>query len=160
MKLVFPGHSRICTWPQTPLVWAVLLACCATIGCSDKSGSKPKIKKVQGTATKIDLTNNRVAMAVVDAKGNPGALEGTVREDTEVWINGRSQRLEDVREGDKVEVYGFKEGSGEEAKLVATKVVVTRPVDSDWKSTSKPAAPSPPGSSNTPASTGSPQTSK
>ena len=159
MKLVPARRPRVFTWLRAPLVCAVLLACWATPGCSDKSGSKPKIKKVQGTATKIDLTNNRVAMAVVDPKGNSSTLEGTVREDTVVWSNGRCQRLEDIREGDKVEVYGFKEGSGEEAKLVATKVVVTRPVDADWKSTSKPAA-SPSGSSSAPVSTGSPQTSK
>jgi hypothetical protein len=143
MKLSAASESFMFSVLRHSAVLASLVVFCAAGGCSDKSGKSPKVKKVVGIAKKIDLTNNRVAMAVSDEKGNSRMLEGTVREDTEVWINGRSQRLEDVREGDKVEVSGFKEGDGENAKLVATKVIVTRPEGSDWKSTSKPTAEAP-----------------
>jgi hypothetical protein len=112
-------------------------------GCSDKKSKGPKIRKVQGIARKIDLANNRVSMTRIDPDGRETLLEGSIREDTEVWINGRNQKLEDIREGDRVEVYGFREGEAEEARLVATKVIVTRPRESDWKSTSQPASAQP-----------------
>jgi hypothetical protein len=116
-------------------------------GCSDRSRKTPKIRKKIGVATRIDLKNNSVAMTWKDDKGNEYPLEGTIRETTEVTINGRDQKLEDVRVGDKVTVWGFKEGKGADEKLVATKIEVERTRDSDWKTASQPAAPVQPGSS-------------
>jgi hypothetical protein len=108
-------------------------------GCSDRSKKAPKIRKKVGIATRIDLKNNSVAMIWKDEKGNEYPLEGTIRETTEVLINGRDQKLEDVRVGDKVTVSGFKEGKGAEEKLVATKIEIERTRDSDWKTASQPA---------------------
>jgi hypothetical protein len=105
------------------------------IGCTDKGSKSQKVKKVSGIAKKVDLTNNRVSMGFRNEKGIEQILEGTVREDTEVEINGRKQKLEDIHEGDKVDVYGIKEGRGESLKLVATRIVATRPQAADWKST-------------------------
>jgi hypothetical protein len=107
-------------------------------GCSDRKAGKPRPRKIEGIAEKIDLQNNYVSMRVPDGKGGERILEGTFREDTEVEINGRSGKLEHVRPGDKVVVYGNREGEGDDQKLVATKVVVTRPEGSDWKNTGKP----------------------
>jgi hypothetical protein len=113
------------------------------VGCSENSSKKPKIRRIEGVAKTIDLEKNQVSMVVRNDKGIESELMGTIREDTEVWINGRSQQLQDIRPGDNVVVFGYREGSGEAKKLVATKVEVTRPRDSDWKSTAKPIAKEP-----------------
>jgi hypothetical protein len=104
-------------------------------GCSESNGKKQKIRKIEGIAKMIDLEANKVSMTVKNDKGDEHEIEGTVRPDAEVLINGRKQRLEDIRPGDRVVVFGYREGKGEDKKLVATRVVVTRPRESDWKST-------------------------
>ena len=126
-----------------------LLSLCVTglllASCSDKSRKTPKIRRIEGVATKIDLKNNSVAMVRKDDKGNEMTIEGTIRENTEVRINGRDQKLEDVKVGDKVIVSGYREGKGVDQKLVATMIEVVRPREADWKSASQPAAvPQPP----------------
>lgn len=121
-------------------MWTAPLWAFGLLGCSDDGNKPAKIRKVEGVAEKIDLKGNYVAMSFTDDKGVKRTLAGTVKEDTEVWINGRSHRLEDVREGDKVVVFGYREGSGAEQKLVATKIQVSRPEESDWKSSPAPAA--------------------
>ena len=121
-----------------------LLLLCVTglllSGCSDKSKKTPKIKRIEGVAVKIDLKNNSVAMLRKDDKGNEMQIEGMIRENTEVRINGRDQKLEDVKVGDKVIVSGYREGKGADQKLVATMIEVIRPREADWKSASQPAA--------------------
>jgi len=114
-------------------------------GCSSRGAGKPKQKRLEGIAEKVDLQNNYVSMRVSDNKGGERILEGTFKEDTEVLINGRAAKLDQVRPGDKVVVFGYREGEGENQKLVATKVEVTRPEGSDWKRTAadKPAEPKP-----------------
>lgn len=107
-------------------------------GCSDRKKGKPKPKRMEGIAEKIDLQNNYVSMRVSDGQGGERILEGTFREDTEVEINGRLAKLDQVRVGDKVEVFGYREKGDEDQKLVAMKVVVTRPEGSDWKNSGKP----------------------
>ncbi|MBN1346869.1 MAG: hypothetical protein JXQ73_29525 [Phycisphaerae bacterium] len=119
-----------------PCVVAVFLAL-ILVGCSENNGKNPKIQRVEGVAKVIDLENNYVSMTIKDKKGVERELTGTVREDTEVSINGRKQDLKDVKPGDKVVVYGYREGKDEDQKLVATKVEVTRVRDDDWKSTSR-----------------------
>ena len=105
------------------------------IGCSENNGKKPKIRRIEGVAKLIDLQNNVVSMTIKDDKGVEVVMTGTVREDTEVLINGRSQALKDVCVGDQVVVYGYKEVQGDNQKLIAQKVEVTRSRESDWKST-------------------------
>lgn len=128
------------------LLWSqlALLAILAPSGCSDDAGDKPRIQKVEGIAKSIDVEKRIVSMTFTDDRGNERELEGTFKEDTEVLINGRSQEIKDIRPGDKVKVYGYREGKGENQKLIAEKVEVTRPSSSDWKPTGQGGAKSPP----------------
>jgi aspartate 1-decarboxylase len=82
-------------------------------------------------------------MAWKNDKGAEVNLEGTVKEDAEIWINGRASRLEEVHEGDKVVVLGYRERKGEEEKLIATRIEVTRPQGTDWKPVGKAATTQP-----------------
>ncbi len=132
------------TLARNRAVWTVgLILALGLVGCSENSSKKPKLRRVEGVAKTIDLEKNQVSMVVRDDKGNESELQGSVRDDTEVWINGRSQKLEDIRPGDTVVVFGYREGAREQKKLVATKVEVTRSRDSDWKSTGTPVAKKP-----------------
>ncbi|MFH1418750.1 MAG: hypothetical protein ABII12_10770 [Planctomycetota bacterium] len=116
----------------------VLVAVAAVSGgCSDRGDKKQKIRKLEGIADKIDLANNDVSMRVVNKRGKEDIISGTLREDTVVIINGRDESIENIKPGDKVVVFGYREGEGDAQKLVATKVVVTRPTETDWKSTGK-----------------------
>lgn len=122
-------------------------------GCSDRDGGKPKIRKKSGIATKIDVANRVVSMTTTNKAGQSIELPGTFNDDTVVLINGRTASIQDIREGDKVEVEGYREGEGQAQKLIATRVVVDRPEDQDWKSSKKPADKAPEG---TPAPTTQP----
>jgi hypothetical protein len=125
-------------WSRAACGLAVLIvAGWAVSGCSDRGNKKPERRKLEGVAVEIDLERNYVSMRTVNKRGVEVLLEGTFREDTVVEINGRSETLDHVRPGDKVEVYGYREGKGDEQKLVATKVIVTRPEEDDWKSTGR-----------------------
>lgn len=115
------------------LVSLLALIYCLPSGCSDKSGGKPKILRKEGRAKLIDVENRKVSMVWIDKKGEEQNLEGTFTDKTEVWINGRTHEIKDVRPGDRVEVYGYSEGEGTNRKLIATKVVINRPKSSDWK---------------------------
>lgn len=108
-------------------------------GCSDDSDRAPRIKKITGVAKEIDLKNNRVSMLFKNEKGNEIVLSGAVKEDTEVWVNGKLHKLDDVREGDTVTVFGYRDKSSDEPKLIATKIEVVRPESGDWKKQDKPA---------------------
>jgi hypothetical protein len=119
-----------------PLTWcAVLGVLIGLAGCSDKSKKPKKIKTIPGVVKKIDLKANYVAMGFTDPEGKERTLEGVVKEDTDVLINGRAAKLEDVHEGDKVSVSGYKEGKDDDLKRVVTRVEVTRAASADWKST-------------------------
>ncbi len=103
-------------------------------GCSERGEEERKTRKLEGIADRIDLENNRVSMRFIDKKGNERVIEGTFREDTIVLINDRQESLEHVKSGDKVVVFGHREGEGQNQQLIATKVIVTRPEGTDWKS--------------------------
>ncbi len=115
----------------------LLSTLCLADGCSDRSADKRKIRKKEGIAQLIDVDRRTVSMVVTDKKGADLEVTGTFTDETEVTINGRSQKIEDIRTGDKVEVYGYQEGHGTEKKLVATKVIVLRAEGDDWKPTGK-----------------------
>lgn len=111
----------------------LLAAVLGFAGCSDKEKKPPKVRKIEGIAKHIDLKNNDVSMLFKDDRGVERELRGTIRENTEVVINGRTQKLEDIRENDRIIVTGYKDGSGDRAQLVATMIEVIRPQESDWK---------------------------
>lgn len=124
-------------------------------GCGDDSKKAPKMKTIVGVAKTIDLKNNSVSMIYVNPEGQEITLTGSVQPDAEVWINGRSHKLEDVVQGDKVTVYGYRDKSSNEVKLIASKIEVTRPEGSDWKKPDKSAAaPKPAGSTGATADSG------
>jgi hypothetical protein len=106
-------------------------------GCSDRSSKERKIRRIEGVATRIDARNNEVSMRYRTEKGAEIILEGSVREDTEISINGVNRKLEDVRVGEHVVVHGYRDRSGDTLKLVATRVEVNRPAEEDWKPTAR-----------------------
>lgn len=121
-----------------------LVICTALVtACSDSDKKAPKMRTVVGVAKSIDLKNNNVSMNFVNPEGKEITLTGSVKPDAEVWINGRIQKLEDIREGDKVTVHGYRDKSSDEPKLIATKIEVNRPEGSDWKKSDKAAAAAP-----------------
>lgn len=122
------------------VVAAVVVLATGLAGCSEGGKKRQNVQRLEGVARVIDLEKNFVSMTVKDDKGNEHIVEGTIREDTVVSINGRSHKLEDIRPGDTVRVYGYREGEGDLTKLVATRVEVDRPRDADWKSTATPVA--------------------
>jgi len=118
---------------RTILCCVAFLTVAAVSGCSDKDDKVPKIQRIEGVAKEIDLAHRHVAMSWVNKRGQTVTLEGSVRDDTEVWINGRAHQIEDIREGDRIVVEGYREGRGDEQSLVATKIEVTRAQSGDWK---------------------------
>ncbi len=116
----------------------VVLLGALTGGCSDKDGGEPKIRSRDGVAKTIDIENRVVSMTVLTKKGEPLEFIGTFTDKTEVIINGRQQGIRDVRPNDKVKVFYYKETVGDEERIVADKVIITRPKGSDWVSTTKP----------------------
>lgn len=119
---------------------ALLALTCVVLmaaGCSERDDDKPKIRSRQGIASKIDLDNRVVSMLIANKDGESIELKGSFRDDTVVVINGRTQSIQDIRPGDKVEVEGYKEGEGLNMKWIAIRVTVDRPESSDWKTTGK-----------------------
>jgi Cu/Ag efflux protein CusF len=125
-----------------PLTWCAVFAV-LLVGCTDKSKKPKKIKTLPGVVKKIDLKANYVAMNFTDPEGKERTLEGVLKEDTDVLINGRAAKLEEVHEGDKVSVSGYREGKDDELRRVVTRVEVTRAASADWKSTASAGSPKP-----------------
>jgi Cu/Ag efflux protein CusF len=113
---------------------AVVACCMLQTGCSSKGGSSKTYTR-KGEVKSVDLTNRVVTMKFMKG-GEDRELKGTYTDETVVYINGRAMTIKDVKEGDKVEVVGRKEGNGEEAQFIATRVTVTRQ-DGDWQDTGK-----------------------
>ncbi|HKQ48387.1 MAG TPA: hypothetical protein VJZ71_09990 [Phycisphaerae bacterium] len=116
----------------------LLLAGAATSGCSSGKDKTPKMRRLEGVAKQIDLRAGVVSMLWKNDKGKEIELKGTVKEDAEITINGRAHKLEDLREGDAVVVFGFREKIGDMEKLIATRIEVSRPQDLDWKTVGSP----------------------
>ena len=114
-------------------------------GCSEEAPDR-KYRVLEGTAEMIDLKTGKVSMQYFSKKRNEElAVEGRVTDTTEVLINGRLARLEDIRPQEHVRVTGYKEGKGVNALVVVTKVEIER---SDWsdvgsssEATTRPAEP-------------------
>lgn len=120
------------------MVILVLLAGTAITGCSDGGDKPPKMRRLEGIAKRIDLRGGVVSMLWKNDKGKEIELQGTVKADAEITINGRVHKLEDLREGDAVVVTGFRDKSGDVEKLIATKIEVSRPQELEWKTVGGP----------------------
>ena len=120
------------------MVILVLLAGTAVTGCSDGGDKPPKMRRLEGIAKRIDLRGGVVSMLWKNDKGKEIELQGTVKADAEITINGRVHKLEDLREGDAVVVTGFRDKSGDVEKLIATKIEVSRPQELEWKTVGGP----------------------
>ena len=105
-------------------------------GCAEEA-PKRKYRVLEGTAEKIDLKTGQVSMNYFSKKRNEElAVEGRITDETEVLINGRLARLEDIRPQEHVRVTGYKEGKGANALVVVTRVEIERPEWSDVGSSS------------------------
>jgi hypothetical protein len=127
-------ERRAKTWGISLL----LLAATVPAGCSDGGDKPPKMRRLEGIAKKIDLRSGIVSMLWKNDKGKEIELEGTVKSDAEITINGRAHKLEDLRDGDQVVVIGYRDKTGGVEKLIATKIEVSRPQEMDWKTVGGP----------------------
>lgn len=122
------------------LVFAVLLAATSVAGCS-RSEPEPEFRTMKGKTVSVDLTSGRVSMnAWLPNRQEWRKVEGVVTDQTEVFVNGRTVTLDEVKVGDTVEVTGYSQGEGVDRQWVAVKVNVTR---TDIFATSAPASPPP-----------------
>lgn len=146
-------HRR-CGWIGVSAA-AVVFVCLGVAGCQDAGKKAPKMHKMEGEAKGIDLETKQVSMTVRQPDGSMKDVSAILRDDAEVLINGRVQRISDVQIGDKVVAY-FQKDAANDSKYVVVKVEVTRSSDADWKSaqkapTTQPAAASPTASTAPPA---------
>lgn len=128
-------NSKSMRWAS---VAAVFLTALAFSGCGEEKPTR-KYRTLEGIAESIDAAGGQVAMRWYHVKSQQWrVIKGQVTDETEVLVNGRSAKLEDVRSGDPVKVVGYQEGKGLNVRLVATKVLVTR---EDLTTTPSPDAP-------------------
>lgn len=100
-------------------------------GCGKKS-EEPKHRNIEGKVTSIDTATDEVRMLWYNPKEKQEMeIKGTLAPEAEILINGRTAKLEDVQIDDAVSVTGRIEKHDGERKLVAVKVHITRPTDSE-----------------------------
>ncbi|MBN1489047.1 MAG: hypothetical protein JXA69_03950 [Phycisphaerae bacterium] len=96
-------------------------------GACNKSEDEPKHRTIEGVAESVDPKSNQVSMSWYNAKKQRDErVNGMVNDDTEVLINGRVARLEDIVAGDSVKVTGRVLKSEGEPQYLATRIEVTR----------------------------------
>lgn len=104
----------------------LLLSPLASTGCSEKDSAR-KHRQLEGTITNIDVDNAKVTLRFYSEKHKAETtVTGKVTPETEVSINGRLSSLEDLREGERVNVLGWVQGRGADREVVAVKVTVER----------------------------------
>lgn len=111
----------------------VLMGFALTPGCKQDEPRKPKSKTMEGVITRVDADKGRLAMKLRNPKNKseflPKEIEGSVTPTTEIQINGKLAKLADLREKDTVEATGYRQGKGDEEKIVAEKITVDRPIE-------------------------------
>jgi len=107
------------------------------VGCGQEK-AEPEIQTRTGTVLSIDEATGKVAMSFYHKKKQiEVTIEGTVTPQTEILINGRIAKMNEVKIGEKVTVTGRVEKDGARTRLVATKVVIER---AEWTKASQPAS--------------------
>lgn len=104
---------------------AGFLACGA---CGHKDAA-PEHRTIDGVAESIDPSTNQVSMRWYNQKKQQDMkVAGTVTDQTEILINGRVARLEDIKVGEKVKATGriMKDSGATQLTVIATRIEVTR----------------------------------
>ena len=107
---------------------SVVLAVAAgsVVGCGNDS-DRLKYREITGRITSIDLKTGVVSMSYYNPKHKREMpLSGRLAPDAEVFINGATARLQDLRVDDHVTVTGRRDKRDGERPLIATRVHVTR----------------------------------
>lgn len=100
-------------------------------GCRGKDEGV-KHKNIEGKVTYIDAASDEVRMLWYNPKDKKDKeISGTLAPEAEILINGRTAKLSDVKIDDVVSVTGRIERHDGEPKLVAVKVLITRPTDTE-----------------------------
>ena len=112
-------------------------------GCKDKKQERV-YRVIPGVAKSVDPASGKVSMEFTHPDKGTIELVGVVTQETEIIIDGRVAKLEDVKMGEDVEVTGYKVGEGTAAQLVVVKVSIERPKPIDTsgraKATTQPAS--------------------
>ena len=105
---------------------ALAVAAGSVVGCGNDS-DRPKYREITGRITSIDLKTGVVSMSYHNPKHKREMpLSGRLAPDAEVFINGATARLQDLRVDDHVTVTGRRDKRDGEHPLIATRVHVTR----------------------------------
>jgi hypothetical protein len=108
------------------LVLGAALAVCPAGGCGQDS-ELPEYDQVSGRVSSIDKASGEVAMSYHSEKHQKEIeLRGRLAPEAEIFINGVTARLDDVRIGDRVKVLGRVEKRADERNWVALKVEIDR----------------------------------
>jgi hypothetical protein len=109
------------------LMASALFAAGLVGGCGKDSQPPEYSETPEGRVTAIDKSTGIVSMTYFSEKHQREVpLSGRLAPAAEIFINGKTARLEDVRVGDRVRVTGRVEKSEGERQLVATKIEITR----------------------------------
>ena len=115
-----------------------ILGSAALSGCKDDSDI-PKSRVLEGRVKDIDVASGVLTGKFYIKKQNEEVeLKGKLAPDAEILINGVTAALGDLKVDDMVTVTGWEEKRGNDRKLIAKKVEVTRPLSSQPAGGSKP----------------------
>jgi len=105
--------------------WTILGAVLA-VGCG-KDSELPEYDQITGKVSSVDRTSGEVSMSYYSEKHRKDIeIHGRLSPEAEIFIDGVTARLDDVKIGDRVKVLGRVEKRDDERNLVALKVEVTR----------------------------------
>lgn len=94
-------------------------------GCKEESGER-KYTTRTGVAKSINVETGQVTLEITTKKGEKKEIPGWVRQETEIIINGKVAKMEDVKPMEEVKVVGYIEGEGLSRQYVATRVEIQR----------------------------------
>lgn len=106
-------------------LWTLLGGVLA-IGCGQDS-ELPEYDQITGEVASIDKASGEVSMSYFSEKHRKNVeIRGRLAPEAEIFIDGVTARLDDVRIGDRVKVLGRVEKREGERNLVALKVEIDR----------------------------------
>jgi hypothetical protein len=112
------------------------------VGACGSKNPEPEHGMIEGVAETIDPNTNQVSMRWYNPKKQADVrISGTVTDQTEILINGRVARLEDIRVGEKVKATGRLIKESGTPQLMATRIEVTRETPLASAPTTKPTKP-------------------